>query len=498
MADQTEDISSFEDIGQRLDDLLDALKVSAEEVAETGANLGKSLDEIAAAQLTIDANAIIDDSGAVSSTKKKAENAPDSEGSAEPDAESDSEIASESEPEAELETEHESEVAEADQAPEPEQPTDADAVAEAAPESDETEPAVAAEPEIESDLAPEAAGSTESGPDSEVDVLPEVEQDPQTAAIDDQADDVSGASPAVEEPAAESAPEPEPEPIAESSPTPTLDGEEASEADAGEDETALIDDGLLIEPEAQAKPDDIDGAPAGPSNLENELDEELDALLASGMFEDPLAEIGTDESATPVDLPDEAEPSVEAEPEAAESGERKPNLPTDEAELIGELDEQLAALADAELDAVDEAEPAPEVPAASAGADEPAQPSEEPTQEQAQVTEPEREAQPEPVAVATKPAPASGWKAAMARTYERTKPVAERSWQRTQSAVIGGATRANAPLKDKPVLKQVVGWVALVHVFYAACLWSYVALWHNPPAPPPETPQPTLEAPATP
>lgn len=441
MADQTEDISSFEDIGERLDDLLDALEVSTQEVAQTGSSLDQSLDELAAAQVASQGDAVVGDSGAVS---PPASSKPTSDPKPEPEPES--------EPEPEAEVQHE------DQAqPEPE--------AEAGSGS---EPVAATEPEPE--VAP---SSPDSADDAEVHAEPEEPTDEADAPADNLQD---------EEPKAT---DPVPEPVGDDRKAPPT--EDARPAKAQEDESALLDDGLLIEPEAKDRAEDIDGAPAGPVDLEGELDEELDALLASGMFEDPLADLGPDESATPVDLPEPSEQSVESNDADAEE-DRKANLPTDEAELIGELDEQLAALADSELNGTDEAEPAPEPEPAVAST----------TEASAARAEASPEAKPataEPAAAAAPHAePADGWKARLGAIVERSRPVVERSWARVHAAMIAGATRANAPLKDKPHLKQVVGWVALVHVFYAACLWAYVTLWHNPPMPPPTTQQPTLES----
>ncbi len=455
MADQTEDISSFEDIGQRLDDLLDALEVSAQEVAQTSANLGKSLDEIAAAEVASDANAVIGDGGVVVNAKK-----PEPTASSDPAPPTAADPSAASERVADPESQAESE--------------------------SESEPKLESEPEPEPEPVDQAGGETTYAPSVE----PEAEAPPEPATGQPEAGDAQVAEDAAAE-------QDEPEPADPAKPAPTLEYDESFDEPTSEDESSIIDDGLLIEPESKANAENVDDAPVGPADLENELDEELDALLASGMFEDPLAEVGTDESATPIDLP-EAEPEVEASAEASKEEERKPNLPTDEAELIGELDEQLAALADAELDSDEEAEPALETPAASVDSPQATEESDQPVEAAAAAPEAEPAAQPEPVAVAAKPVPAAGWKATLARMVEQGRPVAERSWQRTQTAMIAGATRANAPLKDKPRLKQVVGWVALVHVFYAACLWSYVVLWHNPPAPQPATPQPTLEAPAAP
>ena len=463
MADQTEDISSFEDIGQRLDDLLDALEVSAQEVAQTSANLGKSLDEIAAAEVASDANAVIGDGGVVVNAKK-----PEPTASSEP-----------------------APATAADSAAASERVADPDSQAE--PES---EPTLESEPEPQAEPVDQVGGETTDAPSVE----PEAEAPPEPATEQPEAGDAQVAEDAAEPPADSedaAAEQDEPEPADPAKPAPTLEYDESFDEPTSEDESSIIDDGLLIEPESKANAENVDDAPVGPADLENELDEELDALLASRMFEDPLAEVGTDESATPIDLP-EAEPDVEASAEASKEEERKPNLPTDEAELIGELDEQLAALADAELDSDEEAEPALATPAASVDLPQTTEESDQPVEAAAAAPEAEPAAQPEPVAVAAKPMPAAGWKASLARMVEQGRPVAERSWQRTQAAMIVGATRANAPLKDKPRLKQVVGWVALVHVFYAACLWSYVVLCHNPPAPQPATPQPTLEAPAAP
>ncbi|MEO1279123.1 MAG: hypothetical protein AAFV77_09220, partial [Planctomycetota bacterium] len=159
MADQTEDISSFEDIGQRLDDLLDALEVSAQEVAQTSANLGKSLDEIAAAEVASDANAVIGDGGVVVNAKKPeptASSDPAPAPPADPSAASERVADPESEPEPEPQAEPVDQVGgettdapsvepEAEAPPEPatEQPEagDAQVAEDAAAEQDEPEPA---------------------------------------------------------------------------------------------------------------------------------------------------------------------------------------------------------------------------------------------------------------------------------------------------------------------------------------------------------------------
>lgn len=287
--------------------------------------------------------------------------------------------------------------------------------------------------------------------------------------------------------------------------------EELSEQLAEQQDEAepVLDDGLLIEPEQQAPEpasDDIDGAPVASADLERELDEELESLLASGVFEDPVGEMGIDESADPVELPDdETDAAAEAELLAPSTPpERTSNLPTDEAELIGELDEQLAALADAQLEA-DEPAPEPE-PTLPSPAPEPqieAQPIEAAASEPAPASTPEPTPQPE-----TKPEPPAAtpaaavvpvvdkpkWRAAAERALVVAKPVVVRAASRTGTAMVAGARRASTPLDGKPQLKQIVGWVALVQAFLATCVWVYLALWHNPPQPQ-TAPQPTLEQP---
>ncbi len=387
MPRHAEDISKIEDIGQRLDALLDALETSSSEVARIGSDLDKPLEELLAEE-----------------PAAKAEASPAQSPESEVDAQ---------EPEAE--------------------PV---AVDEVGPE-----------PELEDAVLDNVVEQRAANVDSE----PVDEAEP--GAVDDT--------------------DPEPEAEAETE----------------------IDDGLLIEPETYAEAsesDDIDGAPVGPLSLEEELDEELESLLASGMFEDPLAEMGVDESAEQLELPEDPPPPVETAPEPA--SERKPNLPTDEAELIGELDEQLAALADAQLT---EDEP-PETEKAS----EPVEaPKVEPRHAPAAVApevKPEPAGEPEIVTkpVAPAPVPKHGWKLHADRAWRVAKPAAETALVRTGKLAVAGATRASAPLKDKPQLKQIVGWVGLVQAFLAGCVWAYLMLWHNPPAPAAETPQPTIVAPS--
>ncbi|UYV12779.1 MAG: hypothetical protein NCW75_00475 [Phycisphaera sp.] len=425
MARQAEDISKIEDIGERLDALLDALETSSSEVARVGSALDKPLAELLA-----------------------------EEPAAKPDPKPESPTPVAPEPETEAEPE-----------PEPE----AEAEAEVA------EPEVQPEPTAEAEVVdePESVVEEANAPEPVADAEPEQEVESQPEGVDPK-------------------PESEPEVGAASEP--------ASEAEAAGDDTQL-DDGLLIEPERYEKPptDDIDGAPVGPLNLEEELDEELESLLASGEFEDPLAEMGVDESAEPLELPEEslqdAEDSLLRADALAEPEDRSPNLPTDEAELIGELDEQLAALADAQLAEGDQPEPvaasesvetpqAESAPAPSAAV--PEQAKAEPAPEPEIVTKP----------VAPAPHPKQGWKLHAERAIRVAKPVAEKAMVRAGTLAVAGATRASAPLKDKPHVKQIVGWVGLVQAFLAGCVWTYLVLWHNPPQPPPETPQPTIVAPS--
>lgn len=429
MADQTENISNIEDIGERLDALLDALEQSSQEVAKVGASLGKPLDEIETAE-AIQRGAMLDDSGRAIEAPASRAALEESEEAMEPAAADDKQ---------------------AERAAEP--LDDAEATADAESELDAAEM-----PE----QRPEAQDISDGATEAEAASIPEPEFQPEPVA----------AAEAVDEPDAE----PEDQPVAETGPEP-----EAVE------ETEL-DDGLLIEPErAEQQPErlgDIDGAPAGPSSLEDELDEELDALLASGMFEDPLVDMEGGESAAPLELPEEEPEPVAAGPN--DSAIRKPNLPTDEAELIGELDEQLAALADAQLAEDAAEEPVPEPAPAAAPA-----PAESPAATRAEQAEP---AKPEPVVQTRQLTPSKGgFKAAAARAAKKSRPVVSRGLQRAKVVAIAAAARANAPLQDKPQLKQIVGWVALVHAFYAMCLWAYVVMWHNPPPPAPKTTQPTLE-----
>jgi len=390
MARQAEDISKIEDIGERLDALLDALETSSSEVARVGSALDTPITELLAEE---------------PAAKPHPEPA-----SATPGPE-----------------------------PKPEQP-EPESEAEAAPEQAEPEPVEASEFQP---VAEEAALD-----------------EPEDAAAEE-------ASPAIDTPS-------EPEAVIE---------EDATE----------LDDGLLIEPESyQKKPvDDIDGAPVGPLNLEEELDNELESLLASGVFEDPLAEMGVDESAEPLELPEEPLKADEAPEPVAE--ERTPNLPTDEAELIGELDEQLAALAEAQLAEPDLVEPV-----------ESSKPEEAPAAEPAPVVAaaPEAKAEPAPEPeIVTKPielapTPKQGWQLHAERALRVAKPVAAKAMVRTGKLAVAGATRASAPFNDKPQVKQIIGWVGLVQAFLAGCVWAYLVLWHNPPAPPPQTPQPTIVAPS--
>lgn len=332
-----------------------------------------------------------------------------------------------------------------------------------------------------------------------------------SSSLEDDAPPPPRKKPEQPKPAPESTPEPasaapsEPE-QADVAPTEELPEESPAEEPAAEaDDGPVIDDGLLIEPEAQVPPNppsnDVDGAPVGSDDLERELDEELASLLASGVFEDPVGEMGTDESADPVELPDE-DPDADARAEAEllqspSEPERKPNLPTDEAELIGELDEQLAALADAQLEA-DEPAPKPVAPSPEP------QIQAEPAEPKAPEPEPAAAPAPEPATAEPAPAPAAAsapavdkpaWRAAADRVLVVAGPVVVRVAKQTGEALIVGARRASAPLDSKPQLKQIVGWVALVQAFLATCVWVYLALWHNPPQPP-TTPQPSLQAPA--
>lgn len=395
MGHQAEDISKIEDIGQRLDALLDALETSAQEVSKVGSSLDVPLDQLRAQELASKPGAMVDDSGRVivpSSPRAGAVSPAPPEG---------------------------------------------------APEALETGAA------IESP----AVAIPEGQPEAQPEVQAELES--------------------------------EPEPVDAFEP-------ESVGVEAEEEDGPIVDDGLLIEPEAQRRAgfvDDIDGAPAGPTSLEDELDEELDALLSSGMFEDPLQEAGIDESAAPVVLAEEApKPQVPA----PEPGERRPNLPTDEAELIGELDEQLAALAEMQLTEPESPEPA------RAPSDVPAEAS------APRVSEPEARPPAKPVderpapEVVTRPvAPPTGrgaWRARADRAAVVLRPLGERALAGARRAAIAGATRSSAPLRDKPAMLQIVGWMGLVHLFMAACVWAYLLLWHNPPPPVPAAAQPTLQA----
>jgi hypothetical protein len=307
--------------------------------------------------------------------------------------------------------------------------------------------------------------------------------------------DASGTSP--KPPTASPSPDPEPqafqapalEPDQETEPEPVMDSAPQPESEGTDAEDTQIDDGLLIEPEfvRQAEASQaIDNAPVGPLDLEEELDQELAALLESGVFEDPLAEMGVDESAEAIELPEEVEPVATA-PQPPQ--DRQPKLPTDEAELIGELDEQLAALADAQLADAEESH------TSEADAPDPTELS-EPEAESESEAEPTK---PEPAPqVVTRPAtpaprPKAGWRAHADALRAHAGPLAIRVMQSSRSAAIAASTRASAPLRDKPQLRQIVGWVGLVQAFLAACVWAYLALWHNPPAPAAQTPQPALE-----
>ena len=383
MGHQAEDILKIEDIGARLDALLDALETTSQEVAKVGTSLNVPLDELSALELANQPGAMVDDSGRAVVPATRAPATPEAEVAA------------------------------------PDEPT-----------ASSDEEAVGIESVMEEAIA----------------------------------------SQSVEEPAGQ-----------------VDQGEQEREEDG-----PIVDDGLLIEPEAQraaSMTDDIDGAPAGPTSLEDELDEELEALLASGMFEDPLEEAGIDESAAPVVRAEEIPEPAGIEPP---NDDRKPNLPTDEAELIGELDEQLAALADMQL-----SDPEPPQPA-TGPIEEPAPVAPAPPEPKASSSPPAepKAAAPTPEVV-TRPVEApvgrSAWRGRAERTQAALRPLGERAWAQAQRAAISSATRMSAPLRDKPAVLQIVGWVGLVHLFMAACVWTYLLIWHNPPAPVPTTPQPRLE-----
>ena len=495
MADQTQDISNEEDIGERLDALLNELETSTKEVAQTGASLEKSLDELAAAEAVSLGDGPLGDGGKAVKDSKSAKPKPPA-----PSSEASGEQAVEEEAAAE-------QAASSDGEPEAEAETQAETATESEPETaSETEPGSEAETEAES--GPEAQAGSESEPQATEDEADRAK--PEQAGTEQD-------EPEQDEPEQDESQQADSEHDAESgSPEPQAaspDGAEATpdasvSADAAEPEPQT-DDGLLIEPESLiAKPasEDVDEAPAGPTNLEEELDEELDALLASGMFEDPLEGLEADESAKPVDLPDDAQgESAQAKSDASAQGEeRKSSPPTDEAELIGELDEQLAALADAELAEGDGPSPVPEAPphqpsvavkAADVNQDSKGEDAEGDGSKDA-AAQPAKTPKAAPARPAQKRTPAeraAAWKARLAVAVERLRPMAERAWAQGYQAAIQAATRANAPLKDRPHLKQVVGWVALVHVFYAACLWAYVVVWHDPSPPEATSVQPTIE-----
>ncbi|MFI4881439.1 MAG: hypothetical protein ACIAQU_02515, partial [Phycisphaerales bacterium JB064] len=108
MADKTEDISSTEDIGERLDTLLNALEASSEEVAKASASLGKPLDEVETAE-AISRGAMLDDSGRAIE-QPEGEPPQDVEESAESESESELQPETETEPEAREEPQPEAEV----------------------------------------------------------------------------------------------------------------------------------------------------------------------------------------------------------------------------------------------------------------------------------------------------------------------------------------------------------------------------------------------------
>ncbi|MFI4917876.1 MAG: hypothetical protein ACIAS6_15385 [Phycisphaerales bacterium JB060] len=326
--------------------------------------------------------------------------------------------------------------------------------------------------------------------DALLDALEATSDEVARASISDEPDDERATQPA------DAPVQPEPEPDAADQ----VAADDVAQPETADTTATRIDDGLMIEPEPDspaADVSDIDDAPVGPLDLEAELDEELAALLESGMFEDPVGEMGVDESAAQIDLPEDdddaqAEAELLAGPELAE--ERKPNPPSSESELIDELDEQLAALADSQLDgevvpddipsqpqSVEPTSPSGEQPpAGKPAAPEPSTPEAQPTPEvQSQPVRPPGDARPK-------------WKASAQRIVVWVKPAVERAGR---GAVVI-ARRASAPLDGRPELKQLVGWVALVQAFLAACVWIYVVVWHNPPAEPPSVPQPTLETPA--
>lgn len=438
MGQQAEDISKIEDIGERLDALLDALETSSQEVAKVGSSLNVPLDQLQAQELATQPGAVVDDSGRVQTANKK-------------------------------------EAAPPEPVPEPVPGTTPQDVSES---SSEAIPEAAPEPHPPTQVEEEAPRQGPDAHDEGVSV-----SDVSSPESDDPSAEPEDRSSPSEQPGTTERDE---------NPAETVSQVDAPD-NAERDEGPIVDDGLLIEPEAgRASPqaDDIDGAPAGPATLEKELDEELEALLASGMFEDPLEEAGIDESAAPLDLPEEpAEPQA-AEPEA---GERKPNLPTNETELIGELDEQLAALADMQLSDPELPAPggAPSEPATPRPAPEPVASPETPTEQPKPAAPAAPQVAPQPVKL---PEGRPGWRGRLERAISVMRPHAQRAWAGAQRAAIAGATRASAPLRDKPAVLQVVGWVGLVHLFMAACVWMYLLMWHNPPPPPPATAQPALQS----
>lgn len=323
--------------------------------------------------------------------------------------------------------------------------------------------------------------------------------EPPPAAAEVAAPETSGDAPPVDEPpAADAARETTGEPGADGT-----DLEVALEAELD----ALLSSGEFeepdaIEPDADAEtPDaevdaeaDVDVPPGSPSPVEEldidpPSDEELGDLLLGPEGRESAAGESIDG-----DAPAESG-SPEADDAAAAS---RPPAADDEAELIGALDEQLAALADEQLAAAEipdlaDAPPAAESPEPAAESH--AEPAEDVAPGGVAAAAPEpaarADAQPAPAVVSAPSRPAKP-RDRLVAAHAWLKPRAKAAAARGRVLAIELSTRVSEPLRERPVLRQTIGWVALVQAFFGACVWAYLLLWHDPAPPPPKASQPDL------
>ncbi|MEN0019817.1 MAG: hypothetical protein AAF747_02920 [Planctomycetota bacterium] len=276
-------------------------------------------------------------------------------------------------------------------------------------------------------------------------------------------------------------------PVADATP-PAADADQTLETDPPapsatdtEDATGDTEDAPAAEDEAEllaainAQLSDLSGSGSSgnaPEGVEASEDEDELEAMARRLLE---------AEAEPEPEPD-PEPDPEPEPEPEAQAEAEPDASEDDASPPAETAKKPVAFDDSTPMLLDE-EPEPQSKAESAPEAD-AEPEPEATTAEAPADAATDEAQPKPASdSAAEPAPVEH----SAEPGKAKTPGRRRSALRPKLEAV--AAKALAPVADlvqdqPPKIRDSLGWIGSITVFWALCLWAYVLLFRSPSVPP--------------